>query len=66
MPEEQSNHSFSQKVTQQLTPDTRELWTPMADHFDREGPEAVKTYLDAERDRLEGNVRSLLERFKEG
>ncbi len=66
MPEEQSNHSFSQKVTQQLTPDTRELWTPMADYFDREGPEAVKTYLDAERDRLEGNVRSLLERFKEG
>ena len=66
MPEEHSNHSFSQKVTQQLAPDTRELWTPMADYFDREGPEAVKTYLDAARDRLEGNVRSLLEQFKEG
>ena len=64
MPEGQSNHSFSQKVTQQLTPDTRELWTPMADYFDREGPEAVKTYLDAEKDRLEGNVTSLLEQFK--
>ena len=66
MPEERSNPSFSQRVTQQLAPDTRELWTSMADHFDREGPEAVKTYLDAERDRLEGNVRSLLEQFKEG
>ena len=66
MPEEHSNYSFSQKVTQQLTTDTRELWTPMADSFDREGPEAVKTYLDAERDRLEGNVRSLLKQFKEG
>lgn len=66
MPEQQPSHSFSQKVTQQLTPDTRELWILMADHFDREGPEAVKTYLDAERDRLEGNVRSMLEQFKEG
>ena len=66
MPEQQPSQSFSQKVTQQLKPDTRELWTPMADHFDREGPEAVKTYLDAERDRLEGNVRSQLEQFKEG
>ena len=64
MAEERSNHSFSEIVTQQLTPDTRELWAPMADHFDREGPEAVKTYLDAERDRLEGTVRSLLEQFK--
>jgi len=66
MPDEKATHSFSQRVTQQLAPDTRELWTPMADYFDKEGPEAVKTYLDAERDRLEGNVRSLLERFKEG
>jgi hypothetical protein len=65
MPEQQPSDSFSQKVTQQLEPDTRELWTPMADNFDREGPEAVKTYLDAERDRLEGQVRNLLKQFKE-
>ena len=64
MPDNNSNHSFSQMVTQQLSPDTRELWTPMGDYFDREGPEAVKTYLDTEKDRLEGNVRSLLEQFK--
>ena len=64
MADEKPNHSFSEMVTQQLTPDTRELWAPMADNFDREGPEAVKTYLDAERDRLEGTVRSRLERFK--
>ena len=38
----------------------------MADYFERDGPEAVRTYLDAERDRLEGNVRGLLERLKEG
>ena len=57
--------SFSVAVAQHLTPDTRDLWAPMADYFDREGPEAVKTYLDAERERLESNVRSLLEQFKE-
>ena len=64
MPEKKSKHSFSEMVTNELNPNTRELWTPMADYFDREGPEAVKTYLDAEKDRLEGNVRSLLEEFK--
>lgn len=65
MPAETSNRSFSVTVAGQLTPETRELWAPMADYFDREGPEAVKTYLDAERERLEGNVRNLLEQFKE-
>ena len=38
----------------------------MADYFDREGPEAVKTYLDAEKDCLEGNIRNMIEQFKEG
>ena len=37
----------------------------MADYFDRDGPEAVKTYLDAEKARLEGNVRRMLERLRE-
>lgn len=65
MPEENSNRSFGEHVAQHLTPETRELWAPMADHFVREGPEAVKTYLEAERDRLKSDVRELLERFKE-
>ena len=64
MADRKPSHSFSEMVTQQLTPDTRELWAPMADNFDREGPEAVKIYLDAVRDQLEGNIRSLLEQFK--
>ena len=64
MTEEKSNHSFSGMVSQQLTPDTRELWEPMADYFNREGPEAVKTYLDAVRDHLEGSVRSQLDQYK--
>lgn len=63
MGEEKSNQSFSEMVSQQLTPETRELWMPMADYFNREGPEAVKTYLDDERVRLENRVRSLLEQY---
>ena len=65
MPDENSNRSFGEQVAQRLTPETRELWAPMADHFDREGPEAVKTYLEGERDRLESDVRELLEQYKE-
>lgn len=65
MTEEKSNRSFSETVAQQLSPETRELWAPMADYFNREGPEAVKTYLDAEMERLVSNVRSRLEEFKE-
>lgn len=64
MTEDKSDHSFSDIVMQRLSPDTRELWAPMADHFERDGPESAKIYLDAERDRLEGNVRSLLEEFR--
>ena len=65
MVEGESSQSFSEIVTQQLPPDVRELWAPMADHFDREGPEAVNIYLDAVRDQLESNVRSLLDQFEE-
>ena len=66
MPKKNPTHSFSEMVTQELTPETRELWTSMADYFIREGPEAVKIYLDAEKDRLEGNVKSLLKEFRGG
>lgn len=60
---EQPNRPFSEKVTQDLTADIRELWVPMADYFERDGPDAVKTYLDAERSRLEGSVKNLLDQF---
>lgn len=65
MPDEHSNRQFSQLITQQLPHDIRELWMPMADNFDREGPEAVKIYLDAEQERLKGIIDDLIERFKE-
>ena len=65
MPDENLNRSFAERVAQRLTPETRELWAPMTDHFEREGPESVKTYLEAERERLESDVRDLLGQFKE-
>lgn len=65
MSEEQSGSSFSERMTRQLTADTRDLWMRMAGYFDGEGPEAVTTYLDAQRDLLEGRVRERLQRFKE-
>ena len=61
--EKQSEASFSELVTQGLEPERRELWAPIADNFERDGPDAAKTYLDAELDRLQGSVRSLLEEF---
>ncbi len=64
MPEEQAKQSFSRMITQELPPETRELWAVMADNFDRDGPEAVKSYLDAVRELREGNVRSQLEQFE--
>ena len=64
MSEETPNRPFSEKVTQQLSPDARELWAPLADTFEREGPESVKTYLDSEMERLGDRVTNLLEEFQ--
>ena len=64
MPEETPNRSFSEAVLQRLSEDSRELWVPLADTFNREGPESVTTYLDGEMERLGARVRSLLEDFQ--
>ena len=64
MTSQQANRSFIDTTAQQLNPDAKELWMPMADTYSREGPEAVKAYLDAVRDRLESNVKQLLEEFQ--
>ena len=66
VPEKQTALSFTELVAQQLAPDIRELWTLMADNFDRDGSEAVKTYLDAEKERLEGAITSLINQSTAG
>ena len=63
MPDDNTNQAFSEKVTQQLPPEARELWAPMADSFNSQGPDGVKVYLDATRELLENQVNDLLEQY---
>lgn len=55
-------------VERRLTPEeetVKELWRPLAERFERDGPEAAESYLSAERQRLEDRIRRLLSEFKE-
>lgn len=65
MPADNPNRSFSEAVAQQLSLEHRELWMPMADAFSRQGPEAVRLYLDAVKVQIENDVRHLLDQSKE-
>ena len=40
------------------------LWLPLRDEFERHGPDAVKVYLEAQRQRLIGDVEKLLSQVK--
>lgn len=54
---------FSELVGRRLVSegeDVRSLWTPMAHEFDRNGPDAVKSWLDAERQGIEERLENLL------
>lgn len=59
---------FTEMVERRLRPEeeaVKELWRPLADRFERDGPEAVQGFLSAERQRLEERVRHLLSEFEE-
>ena len=59
---------FSDLVASAFSADqeaARTLWGPLAQQFDLDGPDAVKEYLEAERQRLDGHVKKLLRRVKE-
>ena len=59
---------FSELVEKQLGSDenSRELWRPIADEFNRDGPDAAKGYLEAEARRLMERVEKLLGQVEEG
>lgn len=62
MPEERPIQ-FSAAVEKLLSSvgnDARELWVPVAQEFDRAGPDAAKEYLEAQRQQLEERVENLL------
>ena len=59
------NHAtrFSNLVKTRLSQhqdEARTLWVPLAEEFDRAGPDAVNEYLDAEKQRLVERVQTLL------
>lgn len=58
---------FSELVGKRLMSEeqARQLWIPIAEEFDRSGPDVVKEYLDAEHQRLEERVQNLLNQFEE-
>ena len=55
---------FAELVEKQLDAEPRELWIPIAEEFDRDGPEAAKVYLDTEGQRLQDRVRNLLDQIE--
>ena len=60
---------FSELVEKQLLDadeKSRELWGPIADEFNRAGPDAAKGYLDDEAQRLLKRVEKLLGQVEEG
>ena len=54
---------FSELVARRLASEgeeVRSLWTPIAQEFDRGGPDAAKRHLDAQQQSLKERVESLL------
>ena len=55
---------FTELVEKHLDAESRELWIPIAEEFNRDGPEAAKMYLDTEGQRLQDRVRNLLSQIE--
>ncbi len=65
---DETKPQFSEFVEKQLGADenSRELWRPIADEFNRGGPDAAKGYLEAEAQRLLERVEKSFGQFEEG
>lgn len=58
---------FSDLITSKLSPsqeEVRSLWAPLAQEFDRAGPDAANEYLDAAKQQRVERVESLLNRVE--
>ena len=60
MAKETSSPSFNNMVERYLDGEPRELWIPVADEFERNGPDGAKVYLDIEGQRLEERIKNLI------
>ena len=59
---------FTEMVESHLWSDEncQALWRPIAEAFDRDGPDAAKEYLEAEVDRLMQSLSNLLDQVEKG
>lgn len=59
---------FSELVSEKLAynESARELWQPIAQEFDRNGPESASELLNAQQQQLEEQVQRLLTEFDQG
>ena len=63
----EDSYGFSEAVKSKLEDDAaRELWEPVAQEFNRAGPDAAREYLDAETQRLEEQLKRQLAEFQRG
>ena len=61
---DEQGYRFSEAVRAKLTADeARELWEPVAQEFDRAGPDAAREYLDAEMQRLREQAQRRFDEF---
>ena len=59
---------FSELVRERLASNesARELWQPVAQEFDRDGPETAGEFLNAQQQQLKEQVQRLLNEFNQG
>ncbi len=60
---------FSELVRKRLAAEeehVRDLWIPIAEEFNRGGPDAAQAYLEATLQQLEDRVQNLLKQVEEG
>ena len=65
---EHEDATFSELVRLTFSSDqdeARSLWVPLAQQFDREGPDAAHEYLAAQRQQLVDQVKKLLRQVEE-
>ena len=65
MSERNLNREFAEMVELRLTPNARELWGPMAQEFLAKGPEAVKRYLEDQRQAHQAYINNQLKDFED-
>ena len=63
--DDEQGERFTEVVAGRLSSENaRELWEPIAQEFDRGGPDAALEFLNVEKQNLEGGIQRLLAEFE--